>query len=351
MVLIPSIRRRGGSVIYATEIIDRLAIPKEVWVSKYCLEKIPKHQWMFKTYTNKWQFAWRSVIQIPRIFFYVRKRLKQHQYYALYLPYLHFWHWPLIFLFKRFKKKIILTIHDGILHKGDENWLEQRLNNYAIQQANQVIFLSEFVLQNVKQSIGFSGKSSVIPHGLIIPKGLKNNTRVFPEKFRFLFFGRMNTYKGIPLLIQAVDQINHPAFEGLTIAGKTWNKFTITNTNSKIHVMDRWISEEEISQLFNTHEVLVLPYEEATQSGVASIGIAAAIPIICTEVGGLKQQFEEGEVLFCKPNVESIKKAILDILDDPRQYEKLSEKLFNKQALLSWEKISDQVKKEIYSSV
>lgn len=34
-----------------------------------------------------------------------------------------------------------------------------------------------------------------------------------------------------------------------------------------------------------------MPYLEASQSGVAAVGIANAMPTICTDVGGLKEQF------------------------------------------------------------
>ena len=57
-----------------------------------------------------------------------------------------------------------------------------------------------------------------------------------------------------------------------------------------LSIIDKFLDEEEISYLLNTNDVLILPYIDATQSGIVTLGMASGLPIICTNVGGLKEQ-------------------------------------------------------------
>ncbi|HEX5325888.1 MAG TPA: glycosyltransferase, partial [Acetobacteraceae bacterium] len=83
-------------------------------------------------------------------------------------------------------------------------------------------------------------------------------------------------------------------------------------------VETRWVAESEIGGMLAWADALVLPYREASQSGVAAAAVASGRPVICTRVGGLVEQLA-GETLarLCDPTAASIAAAIRDLLDAP----------------------------------
>ena len=55
-------------------------------------------------------------------------------------------------------------------------------------------------------------------------------------------------------------------------------------------VENRWVPDDEIGALFAWADVLVLPYKEASQSGIVPAAIAAGRMVVATRVGGLVEQ-------------------------------------------------------------
>ena len=235
-VLILSLGRKGGSVRYAKEIIDRINISADVYVSKYCLEALPKSHREIITYKNKVQFVTSTFFLLPLFLCRILTRLVRGQYKTLYLPYYQYWSIPVIYLFKLFNRKVVITVHDGLLHTGDGYPFEQFLNKVYIRKGDSVIFLTEYVQKMVNEHIPFAGISHIIPHGIIRPIGIVCRKRELPEKPVILFLGRINRYKGIDLLIDAVSQLPSDMYEKLIIAGKSSYELPVLKEIPKIEL-------------------------------------------------------------------------------------------------------------------
>src|SRR5690242_14605560 len=90
-----------------------------------------------------------------------------------------------------------------------------------------------------------------------------------------LFFGRMMAYKGLGLLIEASDRVQ-AAYPGVRfiVAGRgpdlaRWR--LDLECRPWFEVRDRYIPDHELAQLFLDADIVVLPYIEASQSGVAAL--------------------------------------------------------------------------------
>ncbi|MDZ4058745.1 MAG: glycosyltransferase, partial [Bacteroidales bacterium] len=55
----------------------------------------------------------------------------------------------------------------------------------------------------------------------------------------------------------------------------------------------RYIPDGEVPLFFSCADVVVLPYRSATQSGISAISYHFGVPIITTDVGGLKEIIEK----------------------------------------------------------
>lgn len=122
----------------------------------------------------------------------------------------------------------------------------------------------------------------------------------------FLYFGRIDGYKGLHVLSKAfshlVSQYNNIS---LTVAGggdfSEYEKEYAALPNCT--VLNKYLTDEEIAYYFcKTNTVLVLPYLDASQSGVIGMAFNYRTPIIVSDTGGLKEQLFDGEMgLFVKP--------------------------------------------------
>jgi glycosyltransferase involved in cell wall biosynthesis len=91
------------------------------------------------------------------------------------------------------------------------------------------------------------------------------------------------------------------------------------NIPKNVHQIDKWLTEAEIWGLIENSKGLILLYEEATQSGVAAIAINLGIPVLSTNVGGLKEQLEGvPNAIVVENNISDIKQGILEFGKDRR---------------------------------
>ncbi len=121
--------------------------------------------------------------------------------------------------------------------------------------------------------------------------------RVAASRKNFLFFGRVEKYKGIEVLIEAYGLARSvdPDLQ-LVIAGRGYISPVLKSRAEKLGIvlMNEFIPQEKIIDLVHAAGVLVLPYLAATQSGVTAIGLANGLPMIATIVGGLPEHVIDG---------------------------------------------------------
>jgi glycosyltransferase involved in cell wall biosynthesis len=82
-----------------------------------------------------------------------------------------------------------------------------------------------------------------------------------------------------------------------------------------VTVENRWVPDGEISDLIGWADVVVLPYVEASQSGVAPAAIAAGRLVVGTRVGGLAEQLSNARLArLCEPDPTSFSAVLRDLL-------------------------------------
>ena len=109
-----------------------------------------------------------------------------------------------------------------------------------------------------------------------------------------LFFGLIREYKGLDILIKAFGTL--PEDFQLVIAGEPYGSFETygrlideSGCKDRIFVFPEYVRDSEVKKYFSAADVTVLPYRSATQSGVSSVSYHFDVPMIVTNVGGLKE--------------------------------------------------------------
>lgn len=330
---------RRGCWPYALQILHHLSFPQKIFVSIYSPSLTGAQR--IRTYRSGTEIVLNSIFILPFFLLKIRRQFKSSCKVA-YFPVFHHWNLPLIWWCRLHGVKTIVTIHDGILHTGEDTRLDQWMQDRCIKMADTSIFLTEFVRQTVLERFTPPGSTHVIPHGILPLSSIPETRPHMDHPARLLFLGRIGKYKGLDLLLEALEQLPDDLFGHLTIAGQALYPLSIPE-NKKVRRVDKRLSEEEMAMLLQNHDVLVLPYLDATQSGILTLGIQAAIPMVITKVGGLPEQLTPQEAVWVEPNADSLAQGISLLLNDPVYYAAVYEKLLEKRKNNQWQNAGDEL--------
>jgi glycosyltransferase involved in cell wall biosynthesis len=170
------------------------------------------------------------------------------------------------------------------------------------------------------------------------------------ENFQLLFFGVIRKYKGLDLLLSALEQVvEHKPNVRLTVAGECFSEKDNLNLKSQVtengldDIVDldlRYIPNEDVSAYFKRADLVILPYRSATSSGPLTLAYHFKKPVVATDVGGLSDYVIDGKSGYlCEVNADSIARTILKAIDNP-----INEQDIEQLALsFSWERYADKL--------
>jgi glycosyltransferase involved in cell wall biosynthesis len=150
------------------------------------------------------------------------------------------------------------------------------------------------------------------------------------ETFRILFFGRVLQYKGLKYLLEAVPVLARSIRDLKIIiagAGDDLQQYAdFISQNACIEVYDGYIPASEVARLFTDADVLVLPYIEASQSGVLMIAMSFGLPVVATEVGEIANTVRSTAMgLLTEPrDAAALAARLVDIASDKALRRRLS---------------------------
>jgi glycosyltransferase involved in cell wall biosynthesis len=111
-----------------------------------------------------------------------------------------------------------------------------------------------------------------------------------PKTLDILFIGRVRKYKGLTLLRSAFEILDTSKYEVMVAgSGKIKTKF-----GPDVTVKNGWISHDRLVNFVRQSKVLVLPYLEASQSGLIEIAKGVGTTIVVTPVPNLVSQVQDG---------------------------------------------------------
>lgn len=239
---------------------------------------------------------------------------------VIYLPVFHPWN-LIIAIWAGIKNiPVVTTIHDYHTHTGEKSIVIEWLQKIQMSISDYVIFLSEnqrSLALKVKPSK--ASKYKLLLHPPLPVKRQQNLNH--EKKLKFLFLGRIKEYKGYKLILEVAQS---EQIERITIAGFG---DSIHSDNSKITVINEYLPDDKVSDLLSSYHVLLLPYTEASQSGVMMLGMAANIPMIVSDLPGLNEQANKSTCLWISPNTSSLRTAMERLQEDSDLYQTLKDNM------------------------
>lgn len=340
--------RKGAGPVYTLEMakaLQRMGHEVIYYASAYVenkkyVEKETFEKRFFETYTSRLSYAI-SVIFRFGIKKVIQSLLKDNPD-VVYSTMNDLWQ-PFIFpSISRFTR--VKTIHDVGIHEGNDSRFNKWWNATAFRDAEKFVVLSKkFVPQLQLRGIS-QNNITVIPHAGF-DFYVRNNVDIVKRtRKQLLFFGRIDRYKGIKVLLDAMPIIlqTYPDLL-LTIAGNgDMSEYSgeIESIKQNVNVINRWIKDEEVAEIVEPADVVILPYTHATQSGVIPLAYAFSKPVIATNVGGLDEQVVEGITGYIVPshNPKAIANAVIRIYAEEGKPHEMGQKAHQyMEENLTWE--------------
>ena len=250
-----------------------------------------------------------------------------------------------------FKKHTLYTVHDPIPHNRVSIFRKCYIN-MGYWCFKNLLFLS----QSYKDLIEKEFKRYNIFYSKLGVYDFLNfyDTERFVNEDYILFFGRIDKYKGVDILIRAYLKSTLPNRNiKLVIAGKG----NIDSNNSKdpnIIVFNRYIDNGELASLIKYSSFVVLPYRTVTQSGVLKSAYAFDKPVIATRIGDFAMEINDGvEGLLVNPSDEEDLCKGLDkmINSNLKDFSKRIHDKYSTAGEEGWQQIAKHLYLETYNSI
>jgi glycosyltransferase involved in cell wall biosynthesis len=260
-------------------------------------------------------------------------------------------------------KPLVSTVHStevGRVHdlRSPDSYMIDGLEWWMTYEANKVILCSESVRGELLDHFHLPPeKTMVIPNAIDVSeydrnvdrKGVKRRYGIEPPEKLVLFVGRLVPQKGVEYLIKAVPLIN-PRDSGVRfiITGDGWSKSHLENLAAAIGYSDQirflgFIPDSERVELTMSADVLVVPSVYEPFGIVALEGMAAGVPVVASNVGGLAEILENDltGVLVYSGDPESMAQGVNRVLSDIAYSQWLTQNAKKKvQEAYSWEAIA-----------
>ncbi len=217
----------------------------------------------------------------------------------------------------------VLTVHDVTIHPGDRNsartpqWVRHRAVAHS---DHRIVHARANAASLIDTGRAAQGTVHVVPHIALLEPVVRSAGA--EDDGLLLFFGRIWPYKGLEYLLRAEPLIAQECPGVRTVIAGEGEEFgryeRLMADPARFEVHNRFVTAEERAALFARASVVVLPYTEASMSGVVPVAYAHGKPVVATRVGGLPEIVDDGEtgLLVAPCDEAALADAVVRLLRD-----------------------------------
>lgn len=198
-------------------------------------------------------------------------------------------------------KKLVLTIHDAVLHSGEQTWKSQlpRWLFFNLPVKKTYLFYSAYSMQQFRKNTKHSSGNYLLLQMNAFSYFNKIAEGLPVKHEHLLFFGRISKYKGVDVLLDAMKLVNTMfPNQKLVIAGggatsALLQHEVLKDSRYNSSIINRYIPNRELVGLIRNAALVICPYTDATQSGVLMTSFALSKPVIATRVGAFEEHIQQ----------------------------------------------------------
>jgi glycosyltransferase involved in cell wall biosynthesis len=231
------------------------------------------------------------------------------------------------------KTRIISITHNVKPHEKRVG--DRMFTRYLFSAVDNFILLSKRLEQDLKM-MRIDARFKTLFHpvysifGNPVPKDTaRRHLNIEGEKV-ILFFGFIREYKGLDNLLKAFAILKEKINIKLVVAGEYYhNEEHYTTLIDELKISDglclfnNFIPTTDVKYFFSAADVVILPYNNATQSGIVQIANNFNKPVIATDVGAMSEAVLENKTgfLVVKQNPDKLAETILKFYNENKEAE------------------------------
>jgi glycosyltransferase involved in cell wall biosynthesis len=178
----------------------------------------------------------------------------------------------------------VFTVHDPVEHLGARSFTrtETWIFKQWFRRSERLVVHGQALADELAPAVG-RARIVVIPHGTW-PRSAPLPP---PQSRTVLLFGRLEQYKGVEVLVEAMRIVWERRPDVKLVVAGTGPAARFVPAEPRISLHARYISEEEVGQLLAAASLVVLPYTQASQSGVGLLAVGEGVPLVVSDLGAL----------------------------------------------------------------
>jgi len=191
-------------------------------------------------------------------------------------------------------KLVLLCIN---VFEHEDSWLKNLLTRLTLKSAEIMVVHSQEELEELKR---LNPKATVVKHLLPLFQYPAPAAPARSAELKLLFFGFVRPYKGLDTLLSALALVKDRPVS-LTVAGEFWNdkerylkQIEELGIGKRVSLIDRYLPDAEMGELFAAADLVVLPYKESRTSGIIATAYGFGKPVLATRVGGFPEIVRDG---------------------------------------------------------
>jgi glycosyltransferase involved in cell wall biosynthesis len=194
-----------------------------------------------------------------------------------------------------------------------------------IQRADKVVVACDALRKDVIRRYRVADSRVITSFHGVLDNLIHPDLAVAERDIDVLFFGRLESYKGIDILADAIRLVRSRSFPALrvTIAGSGKDR---PSQALGATVISGYLPDRELATLVARARMVVMPYRDATGTQVPQTAFSYGTPVIATAVGCLPEYVtDEVDGLIVPPGQpERLAEAIERLLRNQPLWERLS---------------------------
>lgn len=202
--------------------------------------------------------------------------------------------------------RLVWTAHNVLPHApvfGDDAAARRTL----VATSDLVIAHSHITLKELAALGAVPRAHAIVPHGPLFPDVPNGSLRVpgTGEGLRqLLFFGRIESYKGVEDLLQAFMSLDDGVCAYLTIAGQCdelglrRRLNALARESRRIDLRLEHVPEMEVTELLSSADAVILPFRQVTTSGSAMLALSHGRPLVLPDLAALADLPEEAVIRY-----------------------------------------------------
>lgn len=208
---------------------------------------------------------------------------------------------------------LVYTVHDPIPHPGAPviGGVGAAVLKAWLRRADRVIVHGDR-LRPLLPSWLPPARVAVINHGTWV----RETPLPPPEQRAVLLFGRLERYKGVQVLCEAMELVWRSRPEVKLVVRGEGPAAAALPDDPRIEASIGYLPENALEGMFANASLVVLPYLEGSQSGVGAQAVGNGVPVIVSDVGALPTLALDRSFVVRPADPRDLAAAIVRHLDD-----------------------------------